>query len=260
MQLGQVDLVIGGDSPLRGAYEAVIQGLTSDPSLYGKPTVVRTTRTAEGSAVAGIEVDAVIDHVNPARVRDSAAARLRGVGLPDLAVPGLPFTLQPGTGSVRLDFALRNEQLSGRWSIASDQAAWALDSAGRELNTLEGIVWRVVSGLKQLSIDARVSGSIAAPRLAVSSNLDRAIAQRLEAVIGEEVAKAEKMVRAKVDSAVADKVEPVRRQIADVRAGAEGRLGSERQRLADVERQLQAELKRLTGGLAPGIKLPKLGI
>jgi hypothetical protein len=168
--------------------------------------------------------------------------------------------LNPGRGAARLDFALRNEQIAGRWSISSDQVAWALDSAGRKLNTLEGLVWRVVSGLEDLSVDARVSGGLRAPKLAVSSNLDRAIAQRLEAVVGEEVAKAEKMVRAKVDSAVAQRVEPVRRQIADVRGQAESRLAAERKRVDDVERELQAELKRLTGGLAPDIKLPKLGI
>ena len=260
VQLGRVDLEIGGDSPLRGAYEAVVQGLTSDPSLYGKPTVVRTTRTAEGSAIAGIEVQALIDHVNPERVRDSVSARLRGVELPSLEVPGLPFTLNPGRGAARLDFALRNDQVAGRWSISADRAAWALDSAGRKLNELEGLVWRVVSGLEQLSVDARVSGGLRSPRLAVSSNLDRAIAQRLQAVIGEEVAKAEKMVRAKVDSAVAERVEPVRRQIADVRSRSESRLASERKRVDDVEQELQGELKRLTGGLAPEIKLPKLGI
>ena len=260
MQLGQVDLVIGGDGPFRGAYEAVVRGLTSDPSLYGKPTIVRTSRTAEGSAIAGIEVAAVIDHVNPDRVRDSASARLRGVELPSLAVPGLPFTLDPGRGAARLDFALRNDQLSGRWSVASDQAAWALDTAGRRLNELERIVWRVVSGLRELSLDARVSGSLRSPKLAVSSNLDRAIAQRLEAVIGEEVAKAEKMVRAKVDSLVEARVAPVRRQVADVRMQAEQRLATEEKRVEDVERQLQAELKRLTGGLAPDIKLPKIGL
>ena len=260
MQLGQVDLVIGGDSPLRGAYEAVVRGLTSDPSLYGKPMIVRTSRTAEGSAIAGIEVAAVIDHVNPDRVRDSASARLRGVQLPSLTVPGLPFTLDPGRGAARLDFALRNDQLSGRWSVASDQAAWALDTAGRRLNELERIVWRVVSGLRELSVDARVSGSLRSPKLAVSSNLDRAIAQRLEAVIGEEVAKAEKMVRAKVDSLVEARVAPVRRQVADVRMQAEQRLATEEKRVEDVERQLQAELKRLTGGLTPDIKLPRIGL
>jgi uncharacterized protein (TIGR03545 family) len=260
VQLARVDLEIGGDSPLRGAYEAVVQGLTSDPTLYGKPTVVRTTRTAKGSAIAGIEVDAVIDHVNPSRVRDSASARLRGVELPSIDVPGLPFRLSPGRGAARLDFALRNDQLSGRWSLSSEQVAWALDSAGRKLNDLEGLVWRVVSGLKELSVDARVSGGLRAPKLAVSSNLDRAIAQRLEAVIGEEIARAEKMVRAKVDSVVAERVEPVRRQIADVRSQAESRLATEQKRLDDVERELQAEIKRLTGGLAPGIRLPKIGL
>ena len=260
LQMGQVDLEIGGDGPLRGAYEAVVQGLTSAPSLYGKPTVVRTSREAEGSAVAGIDVVAVLDHVNPGRVRDSVSARLRGVALPTLEVPGLPFRLDPRRGAARLDFTMRNDQLSGRWSLTSSQVAWALDSAGRKLNDLESIVWRVLSGLEELSVDARVSGGVGAPKLAVSSNLDRAIAARLEAVIGEEVAKAEKMVRAKVDSVVAERVEPVRRQVADVRGQAESRLRAEQKRLADVERELQAELERLTGGLAPDIKLPRLGI
>ena len=260
VQTGQMDLAIGGDSPLRGAYEAVVQGLTSDPSLYGKPTVVRTSRTAKGSAIASIDVRAVIDHVRPDRVKDSASARLRGVKLPSFTVPGLPFNVRPGTGGADLSFALRNEELSGRWSIGSDQVAWALDSTAKKLNTLEQLVWRVVSGLKKLSVDARVSGSVRSPKLAVSSNLDRAIAERLQAVIGEEVAKAEKMVRAKVDSVVAAKVEPVKRQVADVRTQAETRLATERKRLDDVEKDLQAELKRLTGGLAPEIKLPKIGL
>ena len=121
-------------------------------------------------------------------------------------------------------------------------------------------MWRVVSGLKDLSVDARVSGGLRSPKLAVSSNLDRAIADRLQAVIGEEVAKAEKMVRAKVDSAVAERVEPVRKQILAVRSEAETRLGLERKQVEDVERDLQGELKRLSGGLAPDIKLPKIGI
>jgi autotransporter translocation and assembly factor TamB len=116
----------------------------------------------------------------------------------------------------------------------------------------------VVSGLKQLDLNAQVSGTIKAPRLSVRSNLDDAIAQRLKAVVGEEVAKAEAMARAKVDSIVTDKVEPVKQRIAAVQADATKRVADEQARLDKVQADLQAELKRLTGGLAPDIKLPKI--
>jgi hypothetical protein len=66
------------------------------------------------------------------------------------------------------------------------------------------------------------------------------------------------MVRAKVDSLVADQVEPVKRRVATVRSEATQRVLAERQRLDKVEADLNAELKRLTGGLAPGIELPKI--
>jgi hypothetical protein len=66
------------------------------------------------------------------------------------------------------------------------------------------------------------------------------------------------MVRAKVDSLVTDKVEPVKRQIASVQAEATKRVQAQRQQIDDVEQKLQAELKRLTGGLVPGLELPKI--
>ena len=258
LQVGQIDFAIGGDSPIQGAYEATVQGLTSAPALYGKPMIVRARRSAAGTGIASIDVDAVVDHVRPDRIRDSATARLRGVKLPELDLSVLPVRLAPGTGATSLAFTMRGDQVSARWGISSSQVSWALDSTSRKLNDIEKLVWRVISGLDELAVEARLSGSVRSPGLAVSSNLDRAVAQRLQAVIGEEVAKAERMVRAKVDSLVADKVEPVRRQIAGVRTQAEQRLGGEQQRLDEVEAQLQAQLKRLTAGLAPGIKLPKI--
>jgi len=258
VQLAQLDLTLGGDNPLRGTYTATVQGLTSDPALYGKPTLIRTTRSAQGSGIEDLSVSGVMDHVRADRVKDSASARLKGVQLPSFDVPGLPFRLDPGKGAANLDFALTNDRLRGRWGINSKQVAWALDTTGKRLNDLETIVWRVVSGLKDLAVDAEVSGPVKAPKLSVSSNLDRAIADRLQAVIGEEVAKAEKMVRAKVDSVVAAKVEPVKRQVADARAQAEQRLGLEHKQLDQAEALLQDQLKRLTGGIAPGIQLPKI--
>ena len=123
---------------------------------------------------------------------------------------------------------------------------------------LEQLVWRVVSGLKQLDVNAQLGGTVKAPKLSVRSNLDDAIAQRLKAVVGEEVAKAEAMARAKVDSLVSDKVEPVKQRIAALQADATKRVGDQQQQLDQVQAALQAQLKRLAAGLAPGITLPKI--
>jgi uncharacterized protein (TIGR03545 family) len=259
LEQGLLDFTIGGTSAVQGAYSATVRGLTSTPTLYGRPTVISAGRRAGGSAIAAIDVDAIIDHVTT-RTKDSASARLRGVKLPSFAIPGVPFRVDPGTGASSLDFTMKGAgaQVLGRWAISSQQVKWGADTAGRAMNDIERLVWRVVSGLSDLEVVAELSGSVRSPKLSVSSNLDQAISQRLQAVIGEEVAKAERMVRAKVDSLVSNKVEPVKRQIASVQAEATQRVQAERQQVDRVEQQLEAELKRLTGGLVPGLELPKI--
>jgi uncharacterized protein (TIGR03545 family) len=257
LEQGTIDFSIGGTSAARGSYAATVQGLTSTPALYGRPAVITARRRAAGSAIASIDVDAVIDHVT-SRTLDSVHARLKGIKLPSFDIPGIPFRVNPGNGASELAFNMRGSQLAGRWAIRSDQVSWLADTTGRSLNELERLVWRVISGLNDLNVVAELRGTVSAPKLSVSSNLDQAIARRLEAVVGEEVKRAERMVRAKVDSLVADKVEPVKRRVAAVQAEANQRIQREKQRLEKVEEELNAELKRLTGGLAPGIQLPEI--
>jgi uncharacterized protein (TIGR03545 family) len=255
LQVGQVDFTIDAGL-LKGAYAATVQGVTSAPALYGKPMIVSAKRDAPGSVIAGLDIGAIVDH-RTSTARDSLAARLRGVELPAFDVPGLPFRLSPGTGSANLAFIRHGEQLAGRWAIGSKQVSWALDSTGAR-GQLDQVVWRVLSGLKRLDVSAQLGGTVRAPKLSVRSNLDDAIADRLKAVVGEEVAKAEAMARAKVDSLVNDKVQPVKQRIAALQADATRRVGDQQGQLDSVQAALEAQLKRLTAGLAPGIKLPKI--
>ena len=257
LQRGSLDFTIGGTSPARGAYIASVEGVTSAPALYGRPATIKVGRQAKGSAIASIDIGAVLNHVF-SQTHDSVTARLRGIKLPEFDLPGLPFRLTPGNGSSDLVFSLRGSALSGRWAVRTSEVSWAADTAGRKANDLERLVWRVLSGLDDLDLVAQVSGTVTSPRLSVSSNLDQAIARRLKAVVGEEIARGERLARAKVDSLVADEVEPVKRQVAVVEAEATQRIAAERQRLDQVEADLNAELKRLTSGLAPGIELPKI--
>jgi uncharacterized protein (TIGR03545 family) len=261
LQLGEVDFAIAGDSPLRGAYAAAVRGLTSAPALYGRPMTITAHRRAAGAPASGmlgaIDVDAVLDHVG-ARPRDSVAARLQGVPLPRFDLPGVPFAVAPGVGALDLHFALRGDQLAGRWAINADRVIWSADSANRRWNELERLVWRVVSGVQELQVAAEMSGPVAHPRLAVRTNLDDMLARRLQAVLGEELAKAERLARAKVDSLVADKVAPLERQVVQVRDEATARVDAEQRRLDETRQRLEAELKRLAGPVGGVIQLPKI--
>src|SRR5206468_8730369 len=116
------------------------------------------------------------------------------------------------------------------------------------------LVWRVVSGIPALDVSATLVGTIDHPQLAVSSNLDRALAERLRAVAGAEVAAAERRMRAQVDSLVGGHVAPAVAQVTALGGDVTGRLGGQRAQLDDARKALEQRLRELTR--LPGVRLP----
>ena len=103
LEQGQLDFSIGGTGAAQGAYQATVRGLTSTPTLYGRPAVIQASRRAAGSAIAEIDVMPPSITSRPA-LGTSATARLRGIKLPSFDIPGIPFRVVPGTGTSSLDF------------------------------------------------------------------------------------------------------------------------------------------------------------
>ena len=99
-----------------------------------------------------------------------------------------------------------------------------------------------------------LAGSLARPQLAVSSNLDRALAERLRAVAGAELAVAERRMRAQVDSLVDAQVAPVLAQVKALGGDVTGRLGGQRAQLDDARKALEQRLRELSR--LPGVRLP----
>ncbi len=113
------------------------------------------------------------------------------------------------------------------------------------------LIWRTVSGISNLEVEARISGSLHHPQLAVRSNLDQAIATRLRAVVGEEVAAAERQLRAKVDTLVNAKVAPVRARVTEVQTQVQAKVAEQRARLDELQKNLEQRLRELTGFKLP---------
>jgi uncharacterized protein (TIGR03545 family) len=255
LRRGDIDFRLGGTSLASGTYRASISNLTTAPALVGAPTVFQLSRTGGVSGVS-LRAGGLLDH-RTARPRDSVAVSAMGLPLPGFDLPGLPFRLEPGRGRSEIIFARSADRFAGRWTLRSSDITWIRDTASaRSRNRLEDIVYRVVSGLTDIQIAASVQGTLSDPSVRVSSNLDRAIAARVRAVLGEEIARAETRVRAAVDSIVRERVEPVRAQVRTLQADAEQRIAEARTRLDEERARLEERLRALTGGAIriPGVQ------
>jgi hypothetical protein len=117
----------------------------------------------------------------------------------------------------------------------------------RTLNTIEGLVTRVLAGIRAIRVDAELTGTLASPRMSVSSTLDREIAASIRSVAGAELEKAEQRVRAQVDSIAEEKLAPVRARVAEVRGEIEERVNDITDRIDALREQLLSQLRALGG-------------
>jgi hypothetical protein len=160
-------------------------------------------------------------------------------------LPSLPMTLDPGQGTTQLGFALRGDTIRARWAIRSTHVQWSRDSAAQG-STGADLLWRTLSGITDLQVDAGVTGTLSQPRLVVRSNLDDAIAARLRTMLGEEAAVAERKLRAEVDRQVDPAIAPVRARVTTLQTDVTKRLADQRARLDQAQKDLEARLRELT--------------
>jgi len=239
-------------------FEANLAGITSQPALLGQPATLLASGRLGGDRPVSVTLSGLSRHFGKSPT-DSLVARVSGVTLPAIQIPGLGFTVTPGRSTVGLAFALSGERLAGAWEVSSDAAAWNADSARlRAASLVESTVWRVVSGLSQLRVRAELGGTVDAPTLRVSSNLDDAIAGRLQGLAGEALAGAEQKARAAVDGIVDPQITSLRGKVSGLSSQVADRLPVERGQLDRAQKALEAQLRRLVGSGLGGIQLPKL--
>ena len=223
------------DQPQR--YAGKLTGLTSDPALYGRPMLA----SASGPQLSA---GAMLNHLRGTPV-DTVGATVGGIPLPAFDVPGLPLRLTPGDGTTQLGLKLDGDTIHARFALHTTNAKWSGDSGIRN-TTIGDVIWRTVSGISNVQLEARISGELQKPELAVRSNLDQAIATRLHAIVGQEVAAAERQVRARVDALVKEKVDPVRAQVNTVQTQAQTQIAQQRARLDELQKQLEQRMRELT--------------
>ena len=274
LQVAEASLAIGGAGAAAGEYAARLTDLTSAPALVGRPTVVQAGRTRGQRGPETVRLGAILNRVGVV-ARDSVGAFVSGVTLPTVALAALGAELGLGRGTTELVLERRGGSLGARIGWQSTGVAWRrVDSAAptdttpsavperitaRSLGqsarrSATDIAWRTLSGLSDVRIDARLTGSLARPRLAVGSNVASALADGLRNELGAEVRRAEAEVRARVDALVQERVTEAQQAVAGFEEQARARVAAERARLDQARRDLEARVRALTG--IPGLGGP----
>jgi hypothetical protein len=261
LEHAEADLAIGTGAAA-GAYRALVTGLSSAPTLYGKPVVLDVARQEGTQGPRDARIHARLDHVQRP-IADSVAVVLDGLPMPTLDLTAVGARLQLGNGQTALQLARTGDQIQARWRWETTQATWERLRAPATSDTArigtrawaDALLWRAVSGIRDVTIDVQLSGSIQRPSLGVSSNVGNVVARSLRAAVGQEVERAERQVRARVDALVADGVAQATRAGDGLQRQATERIGVPLTQLDDVQRLIEAELRRLTGRL-PGLRLP----
>jgi uncharacterized protein (TIGR03545 family) len=246
LRRADVDLTVVEGGAGRGAYSIAVADATTEPAIVGRPARFALRRDAAGSGLETLRATGLFDHAG-ARPRDVLSAEAAGVRLPMFPLPALPLRAQPGRGTSELRLTLDGDQLSARWTLRSGQLAWITDTArARQLNTVESLVTRVITGVRDFDLTAELSGPVAAPTLSVGSNLDRAVARRLKEIVGGEVERAMAKARAQVDRLAEERTAPVRARVAELRVDADRRIAEAKTRLDEEKRKLDTHLRALT--------------
>jgi len=250
LRFAGLDLTIGGAGATAGDYVARLAGLTTEPALYGQPFRFLAGRSAGRAGPQNVRVAGQLDHVQ-APSRDSVEASIAGLALPTIELPPVQARAALGAGLTEISLLRRGDEIRARWRIRSTDVTWQrlADSGAaraRAPREIEDLVWRTVSGVREVEVEAEIRGALARPSLSVRSNVGTELARGLRKAIGAKVEQAEQRVRAQVDSLVQGELTAARRRLTAVQAEVQAPLTKQQAELAGVRTQLEAQVRRLT--------------
>ena len=262
LEHADADLEIGTGAAA-GAYRAMVSGLSSAPTLYGKPVELEVARAEGAQGPRQARVFARLAHQQEP-IQDSVDVVLTGLPLPTLDLGAVGAQLSLGEGRTTLQLQRVGDRIDARWRWATANATWQRIGGGASsadtarIGTrawADALLWRALSGMREVEIDVRLSGTTAQPSLGVRSNVGDVVARSLRAAVGEEVARAERAVRARVDALVADGVQRATLAADDLERRAAAEIGVPLEEIENVRALMEQELRRLTGGV-PRLRLP----
>jgi len=242
---------LGLEEPLE--YAGSIEGITTQPKLYGKPL----TAEIKGRKGPRAFYFSALADASGETLKTKTSLKYSG-----MAVNGLKLGSEnsisvdiKGTGAFEGDFTTEGEALRGKALFNLTGASFSPKAGAVKAAPVKAALLGAFNSLNSASIEADVSGTLKSPKFSVDTDLARALSAAFSKALGSEVKKAEEEAAKKVDAAL----EPYRKKLDALTSSKEAEL---KEKLGAGEKSIgsfsDGLLKNLKEKAAPGgLKLPK---
>ena len=240
---------LGLEAPLD--YSGVVEGLTTQPQVYGRPTTA-LVRGAKGAR--RLDLRASLDATGDT-IKSDSALLYSGIPVKELKLgsPGsFLVDITGATGSFDGVLKTSGDSLDGKAAMKLTGASFRPDASAIKAAPLRSAVESAFSGLNSATLEAEISGTVKDPKLSVDTDLASALSRAFGAAAGAELKKAQEQAGRKVDEAL----KPYRAKLDGLAASKQGELAD---KLKAGDAKINGAVDGLLKGLVPGkIKLPKL--
>ncbi len=239
---------LGADDPL--AYSGVIEGLTTQPRVYGRPTTALIKGAKGGRRLDfSCSVDAAGEEL-----RTDTALAYAGIKIEQLRLGSPSSFMVDITGATgNLDVKLKTEgsALDGRAEARFTGASFKPGTEKIKAAPLRSAVESAFSRLSSAQIESGIAGTLTAPKLSIKTDLADALSKAFSGAMGDEIKKAQAEAQKKIDGAL----KPYREKLDGLAAAKKAELDG---KLKDAEGKVTGGGDSLLKGLTPGkLKLPK---
>lgn len=265
VERAEADLAIGGQTVAAGAYRAEVRGATNEPAVYGRPLFFSAARTSTVGP-RDLSVRGMMDRTGRIAL-DSLNALVPDIQLAAIPIPKAAANLDFGDSAV-VTLGLKREgtDLRGVMEFHSEAVHWRRDADSAATTGpaprlgskewAEGLLWRSISSIRNVGIQASIGGSLTSPSLSVSSNVGDAVSASLRRELGAELQRAEQSIRAEVDKQINAVTTQARAKATELETMVAQRLGVPSDQLKQVQAELEQQLGRYTQ--VPGVRLPNI--
>lgn len=178
-----------------------LRDVTHQPGILGRPATLKIDAEKLKGAER-LEVDGTFDHIKPDNANDTLRFKLTALKLDDVKLvsrENFPFELSQAMTNLDGKLSIRGDAIDADFSGQFSQARFAAEAK----EGIAGEIAKAMTSIDRFNIDGGISGTLSAPKISLSSDLDKRLNQQLQQRIKAKQAEFENKLRSALEERIA---------------------------------------------------------